>query len=121
MAKTRKIARRVGESSKIEGWGNHKWRPNQANNASKVGPKTDAENHLKMKPIWMKLEATIQQKWHPTIDVFLARFSDASGNIGGTAAEPRRSRGVAVTEPRVAHFLQPTPQGGAILSKNIVQ
>ena len=31
MAKTRKIARRVGESTKIEGWGDHKWRPNQKN------------------------------------------------------------------------------------------
>ena len=29
MAKTRKIARRLGESTKIEGWGDHKRRPNQ--------------------------------------------------------------------------------------------
>ena len=56
----------------------------------------------------------MEAKRHPKINVFLGRFSDASGNIDGTAAGPR-------LEPQVSHFLQPTPQGGAILSKNIVQ
>ena len=32
----------------------------------------------------------------------------------------RRGRDGAAGEPRVSHFLQPTPQGGGILSKNIV-
>ena len=31
MAKTRKIARRVGESIKLEGWGDHKWLQRQKN------------------------------------------------------------------------------------------
>ena len=36
--------------------------------------------------------ANIEAKRHPKIDVVLARFSGAFGNIDGSAAGPRRSR-----------------------------
>ena len=110
MAKTRKIARRVGESTKIEGWGDHKWRPNQKKNTSKTDPKNEAGNHPKMDLKVIRNGAQIGLKRHLKINVFLARFLDPSGNIDGTSRELR-----------VSHFLQPTPQGGAILSKITVQ
>ena len=59
MAKTRKIARRVGESTKIEGWGDHKWRPNQKKSHRKQIPKLKREiipkltkNGGQMEPKW---------------------------------------------------------------------
>ena len=76
----------------------------------KTDPKTEAGNHPKMDQKWRPNGAQMEPKRHPKINDFLARFSDPSGNIGGTSREPR-----------VSHFLQPTPQGGAILSKIIVQ
>ena len=48
----------------------------------------------------------MEAKRHPKGNVFFDGFSDASGNIDLFAGEPQ-----------VSHFLQPTPQGGAILSK----
>ena len=65
--------------------------------------------------------AKMEIKRHPKINVFLARFLEASGNIDGIAAGLRRGCDGAATGLRVSHFLQPTPQGGAILSKIIVQ
>ena len=73
-------------------------------------PKTEAKIDPKMEPKLMPDGAKMEPKRHPRINVFFGVFSDASGNIDGTA-----------TDARVSHFLQPTPQGGAILSKNIVQ
>ncbi len=75
-----------------------------------MDPKTKAGNHPKMDLKWRPNGAQMDPKRHPKINVFLARFSDPLGNIGGVA-----------TDARVSHFLQPTPQGGAILSKNIIQ
>ena len=72
--------------------------------------KAEAENDPKMEPIWMPNGTKMEAKRHPKGNVFFDGFSDASGNIGGTA-----------TDARVSHFLQPTPQGGGILSKNIIQ
>ena len=43
----------------------------------------------------------MEPKKHPRIHVFLARFWNGSGNIGGTAGGLRRG-----------HFLQRIPQGG---------
>ena len=63
-----------------------------------------------MEPIWMPNGAKMEAKGHPKINVFFDGFPKASGNIDLFAGLPR-----------VSHFLQPTPQGGAILSKNIVQ
>ena len=56
----------------------------------------------------------MKPKRHPKINVFLARFLEASGNIGGSVGGASRER-------RRSHFLQRIPQGGAILSKNVVQ
>ena len=63
----------------------------------------------------------MEPKRHPKINVFLARFLEASGNIDGTGGKLRGRCGGAASRLRLSHFLQPTPQGGAILSKSIVQ
>ena len=54
-------------------------------NASEICPKTEAKNDPKMEPIWMPNGAKMEAKGHPKINVFLGRFSDASGNIDGPA------------------------------------
>ena len=59
MAKTRKIARRVGESAKIEGWGDHKWRPNQKKSHRKQIPKLKRE----IIPKWTKNGSQMESKW----------------------------------------------------------
>ena len=79
-----------------------------------MDPKTKAGNHPKMDLKWRPNGAQMDPKRHPKINVFLARFLDPSGNIDGTASEPRVSR-------ECHTFRGPPPQGGAILSKNIVQ
>ena len=58
---------------------------------------------------------------HPIIDAFLVRFWNSSGNIDRTAGGLQVGCDVAAPGPRVADFLQPIPQGGAILSKIIKQ
>ena len=63
-----------------------------------------------MEPIWMPNGAKMEAKGHPIINVFFDGFPKGSGNID-----------LFATGPRLSHFLQPTPQGGGILSKNIVQ
>ena len=59
MAKTRKIARRVRESTKIEGWGDHKWRPNQKKSHRKQIPKLKRE----IIPKWTKNGGRMELKW----------------------------------------------------------
>ena len=54
----------------------------------------------------MQNEAKMESNRHLIINVILGRFGETYGNIAGAA-------GVTL--------LQPTPQGGAILSNNIVQ
>ena len=68
MAKTRKIARRVGESTKIEGWGDHKWRPNQKKSHRKRIPKLKRE----IIPKWTKNGVQMEPKWsqHRVVDIF---------------------------------------------------
>ena len=75
----------------------------------------------KMKPKCSQNEAKMEPARHPKINVFLARFLEASGNIDGASGERRGSVDGASTELRGSHFLQRIPQGGAILSKNIVK
>ena len=89
--------------------------------ASEICPKTEAKNDPKMESTWMPNGAKMEVKGHPIINVFFDGFPKASGNIDGTASKPRRVRGGSAANPRVSHFLQPTPQGGAIFSKDIVQ
>ena len=110
LMKTRKIARRLGESTKIEDLLDRKCRKFQKKNASKIFQKTVAKNDPKIEPIWMPNGAKMEAKRHLKIDVFFDVFLKASGNIELFAGGPQAS-----------HFLQPTPQGGAIISKNIVQ
>ena len=89
--------------------------------ASKTCSKTDAKNDAKIDRIGRLNGAKMQPKRHPKINVFLARFLEASGSIDGASAERRGSVGGALTERRGSHFLQRIPQGGAILSKNTVE
>ena len=79
-------------------------------NASEICSKTVAKNDPKMDRIWMPNGAKMDAKRHQQINVFFDGFPRASGNIELFAGLPQ-----------VSHFLQPTPQGGGILSKNIVQ
>ena len=102
-------ARGVGHGTKIK------------KKASKTCSKTDAKNDATNCRIWRQNQAKMEPKWHPKINVFLARFLEASGNIDGASAERRGSVEGALRERRGSHFLQPTPQGGPILSKNIVE
>ena len=82
--------------------------------ASKTCSKTDAKNDATIYRILRSNGAEIEPKRHPKINVFLARFLEASGNI---AAERRRS-----VEGASRVTLSPAdPPGRAILSKNIVE
>ena len=63
----------------------------------------------------------MEPKRHSKIDVFLDGFLGVSGNIELSSAGRRRGVEGASGGRRVGHFLQPSPQGGAILSKSIVQ
>ena len=88
--------------------------PKSKKNAMKMCRQTGAENDHKTEPNRMPNEDKMEPTRHPKINVFFDGFPKASGNIGGSA-------GGSAAGPRVSHFLQPTPQGGAILSKNIIQ
>ena len=91
LMKTRKIARRVGESTKIEDLRDRKCCNVPKKNASEICPNTEAKNDPKMEPIWMPNGANMEAKRHKKGDVFLDVFSDASGNIDLFAGEPRVS------------------------------
>ena len=56
---------------------------------SKTDSKTEAGNHPKMDQKWRPNGTQMEPKRHPKINDFLARFSDPSGNIGGTSTELR--------------------------------
>ena len=76
---------------------------------SKTDPKTEAGNHPKMDQKWRPNGAQMEPKRHPKINDFLARFSDPSGNIDGTARELRGSRGrhtFSSGPPRAAPYYQ---------------
>ena len=92
LMKTRKIARRLGESTKIEDLRDRKYCTFPKKTASEICPKTEANNDPKMEPIWMPNGAKMEAKGHPKINVFFDGFPKAYGNIGGTASEPRVSR-----------------------------
>ena len=89
LMKTRKIARRLGESTKIEDLRERKCYNFQNKNASEICPTTVAKNDPKMEPIWMPNGAKMEPKRHPKSNVFFDGFPEASGNIGGTATAPR--------------------------------
>ena len=95
--------------------------PTSKKMVSKTCSKTDAKNVAKIDRILRQNGANMEPKRHPKINVFLARFLEASGNIDGASAERRGSVDGALRERRGSHFLQRIPQGGAILSKNTVE
>ena len=58
---------------------------------SKTCSKTDAKNDAKINRNWMPNKAKMEPKRHPKINVFWARFLEASGKIDGASAERRGS------------------------------
>ena len=64
--------------------------PKSRKNASKFALKFEAENHSKIEPTFGQNRAKMELKRHPKINLFLGRFLEASGNIGGIAAGLRR-------------------------------
>ena len=95
-------------------FGGSEMAPQSKKMASKTCSKTDAKTVAKIDRTCRPNGAKMETKRHPKINVFLARFLEASGNIGGSVGGASRER-------RGSHFLQRIPQGGAILSKNIVE
>ena len=69
--------------------------PKSKKMASKTCSKTDAKNDATIDRIWRPSGAKMEPKRHPKINVFLARFLEASGNIDGASGERRRSVGGA--------------------------
>ena len=59
--------------------------------AAKTSAKTDAKNDAKIYLIWRPNGAKMEVKRHPKINGFLARFLEASGNIGVASGERRGS------------------------------
>ena len=77
-----KQARRLGESTKMDGGA--EMPPSSAKNVSKMGSKKGSETSSQNGAQMEQNAARIDAKRHPQIDVFLVRFLDASGNIGGS-------------------------------------
>ena len=105
MAKTRKIARRVGESTKIEGWGDHKWRPNQKKSHRKRIPKLKRE----IIPKWTKNGSQMEPKWSQKGIQKSMIFWRGFPTPLETSAELRRSRGCHTFSsgpPRAAPYYQ---------------
>ena len=104
-AKTRKIAPRSSESTKIKGLGGQEWHQNQ-----KITHRNLLQN-LKRKiiPKWSQHGRTIEPKRHQQINAFLVRFWNGSGNIDGTATGLRRGCGChtfSSRPPRAAPYYQ---------------
>ena len=93
LMKTRKIARRLGESTKIEDLRDRTCcNFPKKKNASQICQKTEAKNDPKMEPIWMPNGAKMEPKRHPKSNVFFDGFPEASGNIDLFATGLRRIR-----------------------------
>ena len=88
---------------------------------SKTDPKTEVGTHPKMDLKCKPNGAQMEPKRHQKINVFLARFSDPSGNIDGTARGLRGDCEGAASVAASVTLSPADPQGGAILSKIIVQ
>ena len=83
--------------------------PTSKKMASKTCSKTDAKNDAKIDGILKQNGANMEPKRHLKINVFLARFLEASGNIGGASAERRRScdgHTFSSGSPRAAPYYQ---------------
>ena len=114
LMKTRKIARRRGESIKIEDLRARKCSQSQNKNASEICPKHGSEN-------WSQNGDNLDAKWSQNGGKRAAKRRCFFWCFFGCLWKHRRGRDGASAYPRLSHFLQPTPQGGGILSKNIIQ
>ena len=95
MAKTRKIARRLHESIKIECSGGRKWHQNLKKWLRKPVQKRMRTMMSKLTEFGGQMEPKWSQKGIRKSMFFLARFLEASGNIGGASRERRRCVGGA--------------------------
>ena len=91
MAKTRQIARRLHDSIKIECSGARKWHQNLKKMLRKPIQKRMRKMMLNLTEFGGQMEPTWSQKGIRKSMYFLARFLEASGNIGGASTERRRS------------------------------
>ena len=83
MAKTRKIARRVRESIKFEGWGDHKWRQSQKNAHRKFNPNMNRKNIPKWCQNGSQMEPKGSQKGINKSMIFWRRFRTPLETSGG--------------------------------------
>ena len=121
MAKTRKIARRLHESIKIECSGGRKWHQNLKKWLRKPVQKRMRKMMPKFTEFCGKTEPKRSQKGIQKSMFFWLVFWKPLETSGGASGERRGSVEGASTERRGSHFLQRIPQGGAILSKNTVE
>ena len=114
---TRKIVRCLGESTKIEDLRDRKCCNFQKETHQKYAQKLKR----KMIPKWSQFGCQMEPKWSQKgIQKALFCLMVFQRPLE-TLIFLRVGREWAASEPQVSHFLQPTPQGGAILSKNIIQ
>ncbi len=97
MAKTRKIARRVGESTKIEGWGDHKWRPNQKKSHRKQIPKLKREIIPKLTKNGGQMEPKWSQKGIQKSMIFWLGFRTPLETSAGLRGDCEGTAGVAAS------------------------
>ena len=107
LMKTRKIARRLGESTKIEDLRERKC----CNFPKKTHRKYAQKLKRQMIPKWSQVGCQMEPKWrqkgHPIINVFFDGFPKASGNIDLFATGPRRIRDCS----RKCHTFSSRPPG----------
>ena len=114
LAKTGKIARRRGESIKMEGWGGQEWHQNQKKTHRKLLQKTKREiipkwsqNGRKMEPKWSQNEAKIGPKWSPKA----AKWSQNGHprRPRHASGRSRRSQNRSIRAPRRLRHAQDAP------------
>ena len=108
IAKTEKIARRRGESTKMEGPGGQEWHQNQKKTHRNLLQNLKRTIILKWSQHGSKIEATWSQKNINKSMFFWFGFGMALETLMGL----RGGCEGAASGPRVAHFLQRIPQGG---------
>ena len=118
LMKTRKIARRLGESTKIEDLRERKC----CNFPKKTHRKYAQKLKRKMIPKWSQFGCQMEPKWRQKGIQQSMFFLIVFQRPLETSAELRVSREWAASEPQVSHFLQPTPRAAPyyqrILYKN---
>ena len=90
-------------------FGGSEMAPKSKKMASKTCSKTDAKNDAQINRMLRQNGAKMEAKRHPQINVFLAGFLEASGNIDGASAERRDScegHTFSSGSPRAAPYYQ---------------